>query len=98
MKIITRTVKVYNYTFAKMVESEGGEYKVEDVKSVSTYEPLSKRAIKQLTAEGDLYEYVHISTAEDEMKMACTLKAFMEIATPYEDEINLTESEDTDNE
>ena len=97
MKIITRTVQCYDYIFCKLKapEEDGEAYEVEDTQTVTTYEPLTKKAIKELTGEvGSLAGYICTSTATREIKKACTLQKFMSIATPYENDINIVTEDD----
>lgn len=94
MKLITRTVTVYDYTMAKVVPGEDGNYTVEDSKVISTYEPLTNKAIRELLS-AEVYEgYSCIAQTQRELKVACTIQAFMEIATPYENEITINNKED----
>ena len=94
MKLITRTVVVYDYTMAKVVPGEDGNYTVEDSKVISTYEPLTNKAIRELLATEEYEGYSCIAQTQRELKVACTIQAFMEIATPYENEITINNTVD----
>lgn len=94
MKLITRTVVVYDYTMAKVVPGEDGNYTVEDSKVISTYEPLTNKAIRELLSSEEYEGYSCIAQTQRELKVACTIQAFMEIATPYENEITINNKED----
>ena len=108
MKIITRSVTCDDYTFTKRSEING-QMEVVDVQKRRFYEPLTKKTFKVLQAEGELAGYICTSREETEMKMACPLTKFMEIAIPYDGEITvntdqpendqaITEKEETINE
>lgn len=96
MKIITRSVTCYDYTFTKLSEING-EMEVVDVQKRRFYEPLTKKILKMLQTEGELAGYICTSRDETEMKMACPLSKFMEIAIPYDGEITVnTDQPDND--
>lgn len=94
MKLITRTVTVYDYTLAKVVASDDGGYTVEDTKVMSAYEPLTNKALRDMLSTPDYEGYSCIGQSQREVKVACTIQAFMEIATPYDNEITINNKED----
>lgn len=81
MKLITREIKIYKYTFGKINIDSNTVY---DLFTVERVEPMSKRALAAVSAEND--GAVMLKEEMEARKFALPLELFVEASVRYSQE------------
>lgn len=81
-KMVSRTVKVYHYTFVKMEKREG-QMVVSETKEIDFLEKLAQRkAAEYIKQNPEMAGFVVGSVEETEQLYAMSLEAFLQNAEP----------------